>query len=381
MNLRNHDRVGGLGAMKPVSLAPDARLGEAALALPLLGTAVALYALFFVYLKGGLGFDFLRSDVLNYWEYSLTLTTPYSTWWVPGYPVMIALVRAATFDVLPPIAVMMSITGTFYLIGVAVFYRLSNELAITSPRELTLLFAAYPFVGLTYRVYPLADGVAIGLLLLCLLYYWRERWVACSVFFGLMILTHKATWFFALPLLVFALVKHRQARVPLLLATVPLLTLIALGAVHHKDILWMMRWSTQNLLTSRSSLPVFDGIVGSLMTGGLAKGVKGLLALCVFLLAAVSVVPCYRRRFWIGVSIGLGLIMMGVIVNQVEIWALVRFSSVLLLPLGYLLLTRNSGFSRRWGGLTATRFRILFVGAIACNAAFGYYMARRFFAP
>jgi hypothetical protein len=54
---------------------------------------------------------------------------------------------------------------------------------------------------------------------------------------------------------------------------------------------------------------------------------------------------------------------------------------VLLLPLGYLLLTRNSGFSCRWGGLTATRFRILFAGAIACNAAFAYYMARIFFAP
>jgi hypothetical protein len=282
---------------------------------------------------------------------------------------------------LPPIAVMMSITGTFYLIGVAVFYRLSNELAITSPRELTLLFTAYPFVGLTGRVYPGADGVAIGLLLVCLLYYRRERWAPCSMFFGLMILTHKAIWFFALPLFIFAVFKHRQSRLPLLLATVPLLTLILLGAVYHRDILWMVRWSTENLLTSQSSLPVFDGIVGSLMRGELAKGVKGLLALCIFLLAAVSVIPCYRRRFWIGVSIGLGLVMMGVTLNQLEIWALVRFSSVLLLPLGYLLLSRNSGFSRHWGGLTATRFRILFAGAIASNAAFAYYMARVFFAP
>jgi hypothetical protein len=177
------------------------------------------------------------------------------------------------------------------------------------------------------------------------------------------------------------LFKHRQASVPLLLSTVPLLALSAMGAVYHKDVLWMMRWSTENLLTSQSSLPVFDGIVGSLITGGLAKGVKGLLALCIFLLAVVCAILCYRRRFWIGMSIALGLIIMGVIVNQLEIWALVRFSSVLLLPLGYLLLTRNSDFVRRWGGLTPARFWILFAGAVACNAAFGYYMARRFFAP
>jgi hypothetical protein len=331
--------------MKPPALGPDARLREPLPALPLLGTAVALYALFFVYLKGGLGFDFLRSDVLEYWRYSLTLTTLYNTWWVPGYPAMIAVVREATFGVLPPIAVMMSITGTFYLIGVAVFYRLSNEVAITSPRELTVLFAAYPFIGLTYRVYPLADGVATGLLWLCLLYYWRERWVPCSVFFGLMILTHKAIWFFALPLLVFAVVKHRRSRVPLLLATVPLLALIAVGAVHHKDILWMVRVSKEIHFTSQSSLPVFDGIVGSLMTEGLAKGVKGLVAPGIFLLAAVCVVPCYRRRFGIGESFALALIMMGIVVNQFEIWALVRFSSLLLLPVGYLLLTANSGLS------------------------------------
>jgi hypothetical protein len=49
---------------------------------------------------------------------------------------MIAAVREATFGVLPPIAVMMSIIGTFYLIGVAVLDRLSNEMAITSPRRL-----------------------------------------------------------------------------------------------------------------------------------------------------------------------------------------------------------------------------------------------------
>jgi hypothetical protein len=378
--------------MRPPAVGADALLEEPVPVpvLPLLGTAGALYVLFFVYLKGGLGFDLLRSDVLSYWNwnYSLIHTTLNSSWSVPGYPAMIALVRAATFDMLPPIAVMMLITGTFYVIGVAVLGRLSNEVGITSPRELSLLFAAYPFVGLTYRVYPVADGVAIGLLLLCLLYYGRERWVPCSVFFGLMILTHKATWFFALPLLVVAVVQHRRSRVPLLLATVPLLALLAVGAVHHQDILWMLgeihvreRWSTNSLLTSQSSLPVFDGIVGSLTTGGLAKGVKGLLALCVFLLAAVSVVPCYRRRFWIGVSIALALIMMGLILRQYEIWALVRFSSMLLLPLGYLLLTRNSDFLRRWGGLTPTRFRILFVGTIACNAAFGCYMARRFFAP
>jgi hypothetical protein len=63
--------------MKPAALGPDTCLREPAPALPLLGTAVALYALFFVYLKGGLGFDFLRSDVLSYWKYSLTLTTLY----------------------------------------------------------------------------------------------------------------------------------------------------------------------------------------------------------------------------------------------------------------------------------------------------------------
>jgi hypothetical protein len=50
----------------------------------------------------------------------------------------------------------------------------------------------------------------------------------------------------------------------------------------------------------------------------------------------------------------------------------VRFSSVLLLSLGYFLLTRNSDCDPISDPV---------LGAIACNAAFGYYMARMFFAP
>jgi hypothetical protein len=44
--------------MRPGAVSPDPRLKGPAPALPLLGTAVALYALFFLYLKGGSGWTF-----------------------------------------------------------------------------------------------------------------------------------------------------------------------------------------------------------------------------------------------------------------------------------------------------------------------------------
>jgi len=346
----------------------------------LLALTVVLYTFFVLYMKGALAFELFQGDVVSYWNDSLTLATPYSTWWVPGYPAMIASVRAATFGVLPPLAVMMLIAGSSYVIGVAVFALLASEAGITSPREVSLLFAVHPFVGLTSAVYPDADSVATALLLLCLLYYHREQWVSCAVFFGLMILTHKAIWFFALPLGVIAFIKHRESRLPLVVASVPLLALIAAGAAHHNDILWAVRSSMKNLLTSQTSFfPVFDGIVASLIAGGFAKVSKVVLVLSALSLAGMLLLPCYRRRFWIGVSVAVGLLIMAVVVNRDNVWAIFRFSKVLLLPLGYVLLTPDSAFVRRWGGLTPIRFLLLSVGAIASNVAFGYYMAKIYF--
>lgn len=66
------------------------------------------YAFFAGYLWF-VNFDFMRADVAGYWQDSLVWHAPFHEFHVPGYPFMIALLHAATFQLLPPAPLMMLI--------------------------------------------------------------------------------------------------------------------------------------------------------------------------------------------------------------------------------------------------------------------------------
>ncbi len=344
----------------------------------LLAVAAILYVLYFLYLSIGLGFEFLRSDVLVYWNDSYRLDTPFSTWFVPMYPLAIAVVRAITFDTLSPVAVMMSISCVFYLISVLVFYKLVKALDVKSPFEFGLLFAVYPFVGLTYAVHPIADSMAIALLLLVLLSFQKKNWISFTLFMALITLTHKATWFFVFPLLLLAFIKYKESRKIIPLAVVPLLTLIIVGAFYHSDILWFMRLSTEKYLTSRSAVPILDGVVGPMISGSLSKMMKGAIVFFILVITGVLFTYSYRSGFWLGVSVTFSILVMGAIVNQYEIWAMVRFSKVLLVPLAYAA-TRYSDRKAIGNIISPMGLRLLALVSLIANLGYGYYMAKIFF--
>jgi hypothetical protein len=374
--IRKRSIRGAASSYKPGHV--TARIGFDRKELFLVGCAAAMYALYLVYLGVGLEFRFLRSDVLGYWNESFELATPYSIWWVPGYPIMIAAVRVLLFDVLPPLTVMFLVSGLFYLLAVAVAYRLCQELQVKQAMEVALLFAAYPFVGLTYSVHPIADSMATALLLLCAREFARRRWLAFTIYSALMIITHKATWFFALPLMMIAFINHKDSRLVMPLAFVPLLVLIIPGAVYYHDLFWFARWSTTHLLASRSSLPILDGLFSPFFLGATPKILKGIVVISLFIVAAVLVVPSVRLKFWLGASLSLSILLLGAFVNQYEIWAMVRFSKVLIIPITFVLSQNATRFNLSTV-LTPLSFGILLLLGLASNVAFGYYMAVSFF--
>jgi hypothetical protein len=341
----------------------------------LLSAAAALYALYLTYLTGVLQFGLVQSDVLNYWRESLEWATPYSTWWVPGYPLAIALVRGLTFDSLPPAAVMVGIAAAFYLIAVKAVYELAGELRIAHAARVAGLFAVYPFVGLTYSVYPMADVMALAALFLTMLAYERQQWVRMTVYAGCAVMIHKAMWFFVPPLMIFVFLRYRQARFIVPFSAVPLITWIVAGAVHHGDVLWFMRWSMDELVRSRSVLPVADGLLGPFLTGSPVKILKGLVVAAVFSTAVVTAYGSLRRGFWTGAALSIPIVLMACVINQYEIWAVVRFSRVLIIPIAMLLLAggRARLVEHRW------LYAALFTVCLISNFAYGYYVSRAFF--
>ena len=344
----------------------------------LIASAIVAYVLCYVFLTVGLKFDMMRSDVMGYWNESFRLTTPYSTWWVPGYPYAIALIRTVTLGMLQPLLVMVLISLASYVVAALAVYRLAQVYNAKSPMWWALVFSAFPFVGLTYSVYPVADSLAIALFLLTLLMYRRRHWFAFGLTLALAMLTQKAIWFFVLPLMVVVVLRHREGRVPVLCSTMPLLVLFLAGAFYHRDLFWLVRWSTETLLVSRSALPVFDGIFGSIFLGGTAQILKGVIALALFVLAIFLMVWNFRQGHWVEGSVALGIVLMGIIINHYEIWAMVRFSKVLIVSLVcYAAGQSMSQSSERWS--SALWFRLFVTMGLMSNLMYGYYMAKFYF--
>ena len=356
---------------EPATGRPDARHERRLL----LVAAATLYALYFAYLTMGLGLDMVVSDVLRYWEKSLEPSVAlYDTWWPPGYPLLLALARGLTWNLLPPLAVLSLVAGISYLIAVWTVHAMADERGWPHPSRIALLFAVYPFVGLGASVYPYADSAAIAFLLLALRCFERREWGWFSAHAAMALMVHKATWFLIPPLSLVAFVRHRNARPLLPLAYLPLVLWIVCGAVHYGDPLWFMRWGVDHLIVSRSRLPIGDGLVGPLLSGDWAKMFKGLIVLAVAGLAVVCGVASLRAGIWSGACISFSLVVMALAINQYEIWVVPRFSKVLVVPLGYLL--ARSRFEAMV--LSGRGYAASLVLCLASNLLYGYHLAKFF---
>ncbi len=277
--------------------------------------AVALYSSYLAYLTIGLDFSLLRSDVLTYWNESLTLETP-SLLWVPGYPFLIACVRAVTLGMLPPTAVMVLISGVSYVIGVHLVAAVAAHLGLKHPKRVALIFGAYPLVGLTYSVWPVSDTLATTLLLGSYLAFERRRWTSFTVCAACALMAHKAMWFFVPCLMLLAFIRHRESRLVVPLACVPLLAWLVMGAIHYGDMLWFVRWPVQHLVVSRGHLPVLDGLLGPFLDGDLAKVTKGLVIVTIVGVVSACGYLSLRAGYWPGLALTVPIVVLAIALNQ-----------------------------------------------------------------
>jgi hypothetical protein len=331
-----------------------------------------------------LHFDRFRSDVAAYWSDSLAWRTPYDKFHVPGYPLLLAGVRGLTGSTFAPTTVMTVVAFLALLIGVAATYLATR--AFASPRVAVvaaLLFALWPLVGITDAAYPIADVPAMTFLMVGLACLVRDKPIAAGFGLGAAAITHKAMWL-ASALLVVAYARaqpQRRQRVLLLvaIAAAPLVALWAGGAIHHRSLSWLFSANFAAEGPSRTDLPVFDGLVGSFLFGAGAQKVKALLAAGVTALGVAVIVMTIRSRTswkWYATALAAPTALLGVILNQHEIFAVVRFGRLLCFPLA-LLAARYLDDVRvdRWRLGAGASVAIL----LGSQLAFAWYIAREFF--
>jgi hypothetical protein len=238
-----------------------------------------------------------------------------------------------------------------------------------------LLFAVYPFVGLTYSVYPIADTSAMALVLLSILGLEQRRYPMFLVCSAASLVVHKATWFFIPPLLLVSFIRDRDTRALLPLVGLPLVAWIVAGAFYHHNALWFLGWSVNRLVRSQSSLPVLDGLVGPLLSGSPAGITKGLVVVTTFLAAAVLAYRCFQLRFWSGLCVSASVVLLCLTINSYEIWSAVRFSRLLVVPLAYCVFAPDTIDIAR-----TERLPVAWVlgASVLTNLLYGFYFTRFF---
>jgi hypothetical protein len=368
---------------------PDARetTRESGAERRLLVIAAAAFLAYLLYLTLDLRFDLFRSDIASYWKQSFEWRAPYSTWWVPGYSLVIAALRGLTLGLLPPLAVMVPIAAVSYLVAVRAAFRLAREAGSPRAFEIGLLFAIFPFVGLTYSVYPMSDVSAIALFLLAVVELQRGRWGRFTLFAAGAMFFHKVMWFFVPPLLAIAFFTHPAARRVVPLAFLPLVAWAVGGWFHFHHPLWFVRFNYETHTVVKEGLPVFGGLIQTLQGGTTPKLWKGVVILAVLVAALIAAWSCWRRRLWAGLSVALTIAFLVAAVNAYEIWVAVRYSRLLVVPIALASAAvagaRDTAGSARPAGTASSTGRRLLEGvgwaaALLSNFGFGHYLAHYF---
>jgi hypothetical protein len=339
---------------------------------------VAGYAALALYRLVVLEDEFLVSDVRGYWVNSLDRRQLFDSVHVAGYPLAVALLRSVSIVDLPAVLPMMLLNLLGLVVGAAAVYRLAqlSEVDDRAAAFAAVLFGLWPFVGLVFAVHAIADLPAMALLLTGLLVLQQGRERTAALLFGVALVTHKAMWVFV-PLVAVAHLRHRRrawrdvSPAPILL--LPLLSLWVAGTLHHGSPAWIVTASLRANLEPRSALPVLDGIVGAVAAGGWKGMVKGgTIAILAVAAAGHAVAGWRRQRYAWALAAGCALLFIGL--NRDTIWAAVRFSRLLVLPLAVHLAWIGerclSARACRW--LVGLVVLLLFVSQLA----FATYMAR-----
>jgi hypothetical protein len=238
-----------------------------------------------------------------------------------------------------------------------------------------LAWGLFPFTGVVYVVYPVADVFALSLFAAALYAGLRERWWCFAIATNLALISHKAVWpVMFLMALVFLL--QRGMRWWHFLACGGLLAAYyvygRLTFAPH-DPIWLFSGNREWHFTATSQwnlfgIPVFDGIRTSLMEGGLKALVKGLIYPVALVVSVALAIDAGRRKDWLSLACVLPTIVYCVTLNRLEMWAVMRFGHPLVIAACASLAVR-AGWAR---AITSpTGFRLVAAALVALQLAWG----------
>jgi len=161
----------------------------------------------------------------------------------------------------------------------------------------------------------------------------------------------------------------------------PLALLWISGTAAHGSPFWILAKNVNTQVVSTGHLPVLDGAIGSFLSGGAAGIAKGALLAGVVTFAVILATLSIRQKapeYLTGAGICASLALWWLVLNQVEIWSVARFSRLLVLPLVWVSSRHFSALPRSPGWRAAMLAGL--AGLVLSQFAYAWYMAKVFYA-
>jgi hypothetical protein len=279
-------------------------------------------------------YKFIYGDTTRYWLLSFSLATPFDPFFLPAYSAVVFVARQLTQGLhASSTQVLLVLSGVFFVAGNVLFL---NVLRIFRPSEAfagSLLFLFFPFVGITTAIDPRADSMAMAFLLASLLMlYTRRPWGFCVM--GIVALfTHKALWPFVGLTVAAGLYRRDLKYYHALALGAPVVLLWLLGITYHGRTGWILMSHLQvQMMGPQGALPLLDGIIGTFWLGGFKNLVKLIMVLALLLSSLFLSYYAGKARQLYALALLVPIALLCVILNRDEIWAVVRFGRIIVLP-------------------------------------------------
>ena len=251
-----------------------------------------------------------------------------------------------------------AITFTSYFISVFLIYIFLTNSGLNDYFSAfgSILFGLFPFVGIPYAVFPVADLVAMMWFLGGLVAFQKHKNLLAALLWGLAIVTHKALWpFVGLTLICNLVFNRREVQQPIKWFLIAIFTFLPvglfwlIGSHYHSSFMWIISSNLETEIVSRGTLLFLDGVIGKMFHGGIINFSKSAILSILLILSASLFVLCWRSGVpecrICGLPITISVILLCLILNQHEIWAAMRFGRLLVIPLvlsfGYWLQNRD----------------------------------------
>lgn len=290
--------------------------------------------------------DLFFSDVASYWQDSLDWKTPFNRFHVPGYALVLAVVRGITFSTFAPVTYMLGINLIAFLLCAFLVYRIIQQNGGNDSIAAfgTLLFGLFPFVGLDFAVFPRADTTATLFFLTGIFLLQRSKRRTAALALGVSMITHKVFWIFSVALLIsdFVLKKEYVTRknfTSLLIMVLPLMTIWILGSFHYDSVTWIVDSNLSVELKSRDGIPVLHGLINTLSESDFKHIAKGTLLLFFMTITSIAIyinIKIKPNNFHYGNIILVSSLLLFVILNSHELWAAMRFNKLIVIPLAFI---------------------------------------------